>query len=361
MDSTLEKYLSDGMERFAANAMRVTLRNPKQSAFFIRFARAAKKAVKLRRGLEQAGEHIPTFLIASITENCNLNCAGCYARATHQRAKEPELSAVEWARIFREAQELGVMVIILAGGEPMLRPDVLEAAARNKSLLFPVFTNGTMLDDKALRFFDANRNLVPVLSIEGGENATDLRRGDGIFRQAAASMQVLRSMGVPYGVSLTVTKENFAVITQDDFVAELAQSECKVVLYVEYVPFEAPELAMDDEDRANLSSHVDALRESRRDLIVVSFPGDEDKSGGCLAAGRGFFHISASGNAEPCPFSPYSDTSLRDVSVRDALKSPLFARLSAEDILSVPHKGGCVLFQQQDVVAGMAGGVAADG
>ena len=354
MGIDLEKYLNDGLERLVTNALKVTLKNPKQSAFFLRFASSARKAEKRRREYGLSGEHIPTFLIASITENCNLNCAGCYAHANHSCAESAELNSAEWGRIFSEAEELGISIILIAGGEPMLRFDVLAEASNHKAVMFPVFTNGTLLDDKALRLFDVNRNLVPILSIEGGELATDIRRGEGVFRQAASTMRLLHKKGMPFGASITVTKENYTDVTDVGFIDELERGGCKAVLFVEYVPFETPELAMGEAEREKLADRLETLRLRERDMIIISFPGDEAGSGGCLAAGRGFFHISASGAAEPCPFSPYSDMNLRDVSVRVALKSPLFARLSAEDVLNVPHKGGCALFEQQETVAAMA-------
>jgi MoaA/NifB/PqqE/SkfB family radical SAM enzyme len=82
----------------------------------------------------------------------------------------------------------------------------------------------------------------------------------------------------------------------------------------------------------------------------VSFPGDEKASGGCLAAGRGFFHINANGGAEPCPFSPYSDTNIRNISLLQALDSPLFQKIQSDDILIGEHQGGCVLFEQEEAV-----------
>jgi len=91
-------------------------------------------------------------------------------------------------------------------------------------------------------------------------------------------------------------------------------------------------------------------------MIVISFPGDEKESGGCLAAGRGFFHINARGDAEPCPFSPYSDTNLRGTSLRDALQSPFFSRLREEGALGLEHTGGCALFDQADYVKRLAAG-----
>ena len=85
-------------------------------------------------------------------------------------------------------------------------------------------------------------------------------------------------------------------------------------------------------------------------MVFISFPGDEKSSGGCLAAGRGFFHINSHGGAEPCPFSPYSDVNIRDRSLRDAMNSPLFTALRSGDLLADDHKGGCVLFDKREQV-----------
>ena len=91
-------------------------------------------------------------------------------------------------------------------------------------------------------------------------------------------------------------------------------------------------------------------RENFGEMIFVSFPGDEKGSGGCIAAGRGFFHINSHGGAEPCPFSPYSDVNVRDTSLREAIRSKLFALLRDKDILADDHVGGCVLFEKRELV-----------
>ena len=88
-----------------------------------------------------------------------------------------------------------------------------------------------------------------------------------------------------------------------------------------------------------MMGRIDELRESRQDMVFVSFPGDEKSSGGCLAAGRGFFHINSHGGAEPCPFSPYSDISVKDTSLKEALRSNLFTALRDGDILAGEHTG----------------------
>ena len=80
------------------------------------------------------------------------------------------MSVPEWENIFGQAEELGISFILLAGGEPLLRRDLVEAAAGHSSIIFPIFTNGTLIDDVYTKLFDENRNLVPVISIEGGRN-----------------------------------------------------------------------------------------------------------------------------------------------------------------------------------------------
>ena len=85
-------------------------------------------------------------------------------------------------------------------------------------------------------------------------------------------------------------------------------------------------------------------------MLFMSFPGDEKESGGCLAAGRGFFHINSHGGAEPCPASPYSDINVKETSILEALESNLFRSLRSNGLLMDHHEGGCVLFEHEKEV-----------
>ena len=351
----LEQYLTDGVENIVKSAIKAMPGSPRESLFLARYALCANKAAKLRKNAAQNDEHIPSFLIASITAQCNLHCAGCYARANHtcsDDAQSAGLTAAQWGRIFHEAEELGISFILLAGGEPLMRRDVVYAAAKHPDIIFPIFTNGTMLQGDYLRIFDKNRNLVPILSIEGGEEMTDKRRGKGMYHRLLAVMDALDNRGILYGVSITVTKENLVDVTSDVLLSELNNRGCKVVIYVEYVPVDASTkaLAPSDEERQYLDERLAKLRGGDDGMIFISFPGDEKASGGCLAAGRGFFHINTNGGAEPCPFSPYSDSNLKEKSLKEALHSPLFTRLANEELLTKKHDGGCVLFEQESAV-----------
>ncbi len=351
----LTDYMSNSIQNIVQEALKSSLKNPKESAFLLQFALAAAAAQKKRSASEKHGIHIPPFLIASIASTCNLYCKGCYARANHacgELHKKEELSAERWGELFRQAEELGISFVLLAGGEPFMRRDVIEQAAARTNIIFPIFTNGTMLDEAYLTLLEKRRNLIPVLSIEGDEAQTDARRGQGVYQTLAGAMERLTRKGVLYGASVTVTAENINEVTGTDFIDMLYRQGCKLVFFVEYVPVEEStvSLAPGDRERAILEEKQSSLRQKYDTMIFLSFPGDEKKVGGCLAAGRGFFHINAAGSAEPCPFSPYSDTSLKNGSLLDALQSPLFRTLNEDGLLSKEHSGGCTLFQEEQQV-----------
>lgn len=351
----LGEYLSNGVEKIVKGAIKASFTNPKESIFLAKYAVSAKKAAEQRAEAEKRGEHIPPFLIASITNKCNLHCAGCYARANHacnDDSSQKQLSADWWGSIFLQAQDMGCGFILLAGGEPLVRRDIIEKAAEYRRMIFPVFTNGTLLNDEYIGLFDNNRNLVPILSIEGNREKTDGRRGSGIYDVIEGAMERLKKQQILFGASVTVTSANAGEAVSDDFLSKIHDKGCKVVIYVEYVPVNenTRELAFNDSQRESFARNLAEVREKYDDMVFISFPGDEKTSGGCLAAGRGFFHINSMGGAEPCPFSPYSDTSLTEMSLRDALRSPLFRRLQEGDFLMEEHDGGCVLFGREDTV-----------
>lgn len=359
----LQEYLTKGVEGVIANAVRATLKNPRESAFMMKFAAAGKAASKRRKKLEDDGEHVPSFLIASITSKCNLHCAGCYSRCNHATVDaEPvsQLTSEEWFRIFDEADELGISFILLAGGEPMLRRDIIESAGKKQNIMFPIFTNGTFMDERYFELFDRCRNLLPVMSIEGERRITDARRGKGVYDRLIVNMGELNRRGLIFGASVTVTTENIHEVTSEDFLKSLSDRGCRAVIFVEFVPVteESRELAPGDKEREYLTGEIGRLRREHPEMVYVSFPGDEKSSGGCVAAGRGFFHINSHGGAEPCPFSPYSDINVRNTSLREALHSPLFAALRDGGVLMDDHEGGCVLYEKRELVENILAGKA---
>lgn len=351
----LQAYLTHGVEQIVAEALKATFKDPRETAFLLKFAAASRAASAKRQKSAEAGEHVPPFLIASITSKCNLHCAGCYSRCNHATVDAKpvrQLTAREWFRIFNEAEELGVSFILLAGGEPLLRRDVIEAAGEKQHILFPIFTNGTYMDGRYYDLFDRRRNLIPIMSIEGEKEETDARRGSGTYDMLVSNMDALHTRGLVFGASITATTRNIRESTSWTFLSKLSDRGCKVVVFVEYVPVteESKELAPGDAEREYLNEAIARLREERPEMVYISFPGDEKSSGGCVAAGRGFFHINSHGGAEPCPFSPYSDVNVKETSLREAVNSPLFTALRRGGALLDDHDGGCVLYDKRELV-----------
>jgi MoaA/NifB/PqqE/SkfB family radical SAM enzyme len=165
-------------------------------------------------------------------------------------------------------------------------------------------------------------------------------------------MDSLKERGLVFGASVTVTKENIKEVTSDAFLKSLSERGCKAVIFVEYVPvtLDDEKLTLDDNDRDYLMEELRKLRMNISDMVYIAFPGDEKNFGGCVAAGRGFFHINSHGGAEPCPFSLFSDINIKDTSLREALHSPLFSTIRDGNILKEDHKGGCVLFEKREQV-----------
>ena len=348
----IQEYLANGAENIIKNAISATFKNPKETLFLAKFIKNSRKASKIRKDYAKKDINIPAFLIASITSRCNLHCAGCYSRANEICSDEipnNQLTDDDWEDIFRQSRDLGINFIVLAGGEPLIRTDVILKACNFPEILFPVFTNGTMLDEYYFNLIDKNRNIIPILSIEGNEKLTDSRRGDGVYNQLIGSMNHMKDNNMIFGSSITITKDNISYALSDSFVSNLYELGSKVLFFIEYVPVDinAKDLALSNTQRDHLLDEISNLREKYPEMLFMSFPGDEKESGGCLAAGRGFFHINSHGGAEPCPASPYSDINVKETSILEALESKLFKSLRDGGLLMSHHESGCVLFEHE--------------
>lgn len=351
----LLRLMSDGVRELTIDALKICIGKPAASRQLRLFLARQKKAEELRDEHSINGCPMPPFLIASITQDCNLFCKGCYAHANQGGcSSRPMLDAQRWGEILQEAASLGVCFILLAGGEPLLRMDVLQKASNVREIMFPVFTNGLLINEKMADFFDQNRNLLPVLSLEGGVLSTDARRGAGVYDRVLASMSLLKKRRILFGASITFTKENIGEITDLKFVRSLKRLGSSIAFFVEYVPSDgvSAHLAPDDAARALFNEKLAVMRKKVR-MMVLSFPGDEDFTEGCLAAGRGFVHINASGGLEPCPFSPYSDTNAAEVGLEKAMASPFLSAIREENMLHGEHKGGCLLYEKRELVEGL--------
>lgn len=343
-------HLNNKLSLFFKDAVRISVRSPGQAIQFFRTVLWHRKASQIRKKMAAEGVQVPPIVIFSITNRCNLNCKGCYAQAL-DRNSEDDLSSQELARIIDEADQLGVSFFVLAGGEPLVREEIIDITGRHRKMIFLMFTNGLLIDDTLIQKFRKQKNVVPVISLEGHETETDGRRGLGIYRKLTGTIDQLEKAGVFFAVSLTATRQNIPVITDDSFIQEMVNLGCKLFIYLEYTAIRdgTESWIPTDTQREDLTTRVQGFREKYA-AIFISVPGDEEQFGGCISSGRGFVHISADGDLEPCPFAPFSDVNVKNTSLKEALQSRLLAtiRENVEQLEEGP--GGCSLWQKREWV-----------
>jgi len=336
---------------FFLNAVRVALRSPAQAFSFMRTVWWMGRSASIRRSWKRRGAHIPPIIIYSVTRRCNLSCEGCYSAALGKDEGD-ELGDEELARIVRESKELGVSFFVIAGGEPFMRPKIVEAAAGQPGMVFLVFTNGLLIDEAMAETLRSTRNIVPMVSIEGDLAETDGRRGEGTFDKVTSVMRLLEKKGIFFGSSITLTERNFDQVTGEEFIGQLFGAGCRFFLFLEYTPVEAgtDHLVVSDTLREWIPVLLERFRK-KFPALFIGVPWDEDDVGGCLSAGRGFVHIDPCGDVEPCPFAPFSDSSVCGRPLVEALQSPFLERLREDPEFARETGGGCVLWKKRKEVA----------
>jgi MoaA/NifB/PqqE/SkfB family radical SAM enzyme len=331
------------------------LGDPALGLFLLRLIRRYRAAERKRRAWAEKGVQVPPMLIYSVTQACNLNCKGCYARALHVSQKG-ELSSEAFAGLVDEAERIGISIIMLAGGEPLLRPELLDITRLHPRLIFPLFTNGLLLNnDEQLKKLKGQKHVIPILSLEGNALETNARRGMGVYENAWSIIGKLKQIHHFFGISITVDRGNFDLVTSAEYVAKMSALGSRIHFYVNYVPVTA-----DTESQALTREQIDALPgilkvfRRRYAAMFVGFPSGEEEFGGCLAAGKGFVHISAQGEVQPCPFSPFADVNLRDMPLIEALQSPLLNKVRQGNEEGEESNGICGLWQKREWVESLS-------
>jgi MoaA/NifB/PqqE/SkfB family radical SAM enzyme len=349
-DKKYTNPLNKALRIFFKEAVRVSVKNPTQAYYFFQVVRNQQRSSSVRAKWEKEGLHVPPIMIFSITNRCNLHCKGCYHQALRDISKS-ELSEEKLRGIIGEARDLGISFVVLAGGEPLVRQDILGITRNFPDVIFLMFTNGLLITDEMVSRFKAQRNIVPLISLEGYEQDTNERRGNGVYESLQEIIAKLKKQDIFFGTSLTVTRNNFETLTNKEFVGNLTRLGCKLLLFAEYTPVKdgTEDWVITDEQRNRLADIMNSFR-SEYSSLFVCVPGDEKDFGGCLSAGRGFVHISAEGDLEPCPFAPYSDVNLKDKSLKEGLQSEFLKAIRDNEGLGKETAGSCSLFAQREWV-----------
>jgi MoaA/NifB/PqqE/SkfB family radical SAM enzyme len=273
------------------------------------------------RFLEQYGAHPPSMLTISPCKSCNLRCTGCYADSG------PASQKLDWDtfdRLITEAKTLwGGRFFVFSGGEPLVYRSngkgVLDMAEKHKDCYFLMYTNGTLITDEVVDRLARMGNLTPAISIEGLRERTDARRGDGVFDKVVAAQNRLREAGVPFGISLTATRDNCEEILSDEFVDFCFDQQGTIYGWIfQYMPIGRSftlKLMPTPRQRAWMWQRSWQLVRDRH-IFLADFWNHGTTSDRCLAAGRwtggGYMYVDWNGSVNPCVFVPYSPININD-------------------------------------------------
>lgn len=187
-----------------------------------------------------------TTAAIDVTNRCNIKCTHCY---WWKEERPPELDDAEMISFMEKIRRSGIFAAILYGGEPMLRPEICEAASKIFDFTL-IFTNGT----KGFPAFDAQW----LLSLDGTREVHDSIRGEGVYDQVMSNLE--KSTRKPV-VHLTITRQNRHNI--EEFLEDMSARPIKGVGFSFYTPHKGVDdghLFIPLDERDKISDELLALR-----------------------------------------------------------------------------------------------------
>ncbi len=287
------------------------------------------------------------------TAACNLQCSYCRASATPSPDKG-ELSTVEALAFIDEIAPLKPM-LILSGGEPLLRPDIFDLSrhAAELGMRVSLATNGTLIDRRvADRIATSGISRVSV-SLDGAtQERHDRSRGFGSFQAALAGIRSLQGK-VDFQINFTITNRNAQNLPAILDLAEALGATAVHFFFLvptgrgreeDLISAELQEelLRMIDRERSERSLEIQVTcapqyaRITHSRLIGTS---DKKHSGGCIAGSR-FVFVSRRGEVYPCGYLPLLAGSIREKRFTEIWEgSPVLKALRERELKG--KCGGC--------------------
>ena len=293
------------------------------------------------RLIKKLDQQIPFAVLMDPTSACNLECIGCWA---NEYAKTDSMSLELLDRIITEGKQIGTYLYIYSGGEPLIRKkDIITLCEKHPECYFLAFTNATLIDDKFAADVARVGNFAPAMSIEGFEEMTDFRRGKGTYEKVIKAMDIMRAHGNFFGFSATYHRLNTEVMASDEFIGLMEEKGCRFGWYFTYMPVGSdarPELIVTPEQREFMYHSLRASRKERP-MFLMDFWNDGEFVQGCVAGGRKYLHINANGDVEPCAFIHYSNVNIKDTTLLEALRQPIFEEYRKNQPFNHNHLRPC--------------------
>lgn len=345
-DSSMYKLIMNIFRDVDTDVIKKVFENYIVNANLIGFPREAELSRKY-------GCNVPWAILMDPTTACNLRCTGCWAA---DYGKSLSMSYDELSDIIRQGKELGVYMYLFSGGEPLTRKaDIIRLCEEHNDCQFLAFTNGTLIDADFAREMLRVKNFIPAISVEGFEAATDARRGEGTYQAVMAAMARLKAYKLPFGVSCCYTSQNIDSLSSEEFFDHIIDCGAKFAWFFHYMPVgvdAVTELLPRPEQREHMYRKIREYRQTKP-IFSIDFQNDGEFVGGCIAGGRSYLHISAGGDIEPCAFIHYSDSNIREKTLLEALRSPLFMAYHDNQPFNCNHLRPCPMLENPDRLAKM--------
>lgn len=297
--------------------------------------------------------NIPWAILMDPTSACNLNCIGCWA-ADYGNKLSMDYETLD--NIITQGKELGTYMYIYSGGEPLVRKDdIIKLCKKHNDCAFLAFTNATLIDEEFADQMLEVGNFAPAISVEGFEEATDQRRGNGTYQKVLKAMKILRDKKLPFGISCCYTSQNTDVIGSEEYIDEMIDLGAKFAWFFTYMPIgvnAVESLMVTPEQREYMYRQIRSFRKTKP-IFTMDFWNDGEYVKGCIAGGRNYLHINANGDIEPCAFIHYSDSNIKDKTLLEAYKSPLFMQYKKNQPFNENHLRPCPLLDNKDRLADM--------
>ena len=319
-DGAFNKYINKVLDEIDPHVLKTAALNLGYEAFF-----HGTKTIRKMREVHQC--NVPWLILMDPTSACNLHCTGCWAA---EYGNKLNLTFDEMDNLIKQGKELGIYLYMFTGGEPLVRKaDIIKLCEKHNDCAFLAYTNGTLVDEAFCNEMLRVGNLYLAISLEGFEAVNDLRRGDGVYGKVMHAMDLLKENGLIFGTSICYTSKNIETVTSDEFVDLMVDKGCRYAFYFHYMPVgndAAVDLLPTVEQRTYMRTRVREIRKltTGKGLFTMDFQNDGEFVGGCIAGGRNYCHINPKGDVEPCVFIHYSGANIREKSLLECLKQPLF-------------------------------------
>lgn len=191
-----------------------------------------------------------------------------------------------------------------------------------------------------------------VISIEGDEIETDTWRGKGVYRKIMQAFEYLNEQRIIIGTPATVTRQNVNGVSSFEFIDHMISLGSLAQMYFLYIPVNGSadfSLMVTPQQRNHLRKQVVAIRNSRP-MFVLDFWNDGASVQGCIAGGRRYFHVNATGDVEPCVYTHIATDNITEKPLAEALNSPLFRHIRAIQPHNPNHLRPCMIIDNPHVM-----------